>query len=229
MNLKYLILIFLLTVLFTISVRNDYELFIINEKKWLNYRLGDTIKGMYNLRQQSGKYPGSIAEEYVKLTSELEKKNNNFEVLHKIIKNRSKNNKIPDKNDIVIHIRLGDSITKFDNGKIKYLRNNWATNINKLDNILETFRKNKSTSKIYLVYGAHKKNINLKANHKFLEKIENIFKKYNFKYEKKNDNPDDDFLFMCNSKTFIKSGGGFSRIISQIVKSNGGKIYDPKI
>ena len=47
--------------------------------------------------------------------------------------------------------------------------------------------------------------------------------------KKKNDNPDDDFLFMCNSKTFIKSGGGFSRIISQIVKSNGGKIYDPKI
>jgi len=32
---------------------------------------------------------------------------------------------------------------------------------------------------------------------------------------------------MSNSKIFVKSGGGFSRIISQLVKSKGNKVIDP--
>jgi hypothetical protein len=31
---------------------------------------------------------------------------------------------------------------------------------------------------------------------------------------------------MCNSKIFIKSGGGFSKLIADIVKMNGGKVID---
>ena len=33
---------------------------------------------------------------------------------------------------------------------------------------------------------------------------------------------------MGNSKIFIQSGGGFSRIIAKYVKSRGGKVINPK-
>ena len=226
MRNKNLILI-ILSIILLIIIINKYEFFIVNENKWLNYRLGDVIKGDRKLAKN---YTGSIAQEYVNLTQNLEKKYN-FDVLNKIIENRKKNSNItiPGKNDIVIHIRLGDTITNFKNNKFNRLRKNWSTDVNLLDNILKELKPKYNKSKVYLVYGAHKKNINLKANQKFLDTIESIIKKYNFKFEKINNNPDEDFLFMCNSKIFIKSGGGFSRIISQIVKQKGGIIYDPKV
>ena len=59
-----------------------------------------------------------------------------------------------------------------------------------------------------------------------MEKIKNIASKNKIDYEfKNNNNPDIDFIYMCNSKIFIKSGGGFSNIIGKIVKYRGGIVY----
>ena len=59
-----------------------------------------------------------------------------------------------------------------------------------------------------------------------MEKIKNIALKnkidYAFKHE---NNPDIDFIYMCNSKIFIKSGGGFSDIIGEMDKYRGGIVY----
>lgn len=32
---------------------------------------------------------------------------------------------------------------------------------------------------------------------------------------------------MCKAKTFIKSGGGYSKLISKMVKKNNNKVIDP--
>jgi hypothetical protein len=33
--------------------------------------------------------------------------------------------------------------------------------------------------------------------------------------------PDDDFAHMCNAKTFVQTGGGFSSLIAEVVKKRG--------
>lgn len=33
--------------------------------------------------------------------------------------------------------------------------------------------------------------------------------------------PDDDFAYMCNAKTFVQAGGGFSSLIAEVVKKRG--------
>ena len=40
-----------------------------------------------------------------------------------------------------------------------------------------------------------------------------------------NENPDEDFLIMSSSKCFVKSGGGFSRMIGNIVERQGGRVF----
>ena len=35
-------------------------------------------------------------------------------------------------------------------------------------------------------------------------------------------NPDSDFLFMCQSPIFVQAGGGFSRIIGEVVRRSSG-------
>merc|ERR1719499_1866238 len=40
-----------------------------------------------------------------------------------------------------------------------------------------------------------------------------------------NENPDEDVLIMSQSKYFVESGGGYSRMIAGLVKRNGGTVY----
>ena len=233
-HLKIIIFIILLIVFIKIYIFS-FDKFIVNDKKWLNYRLGDIVKGFF-FNQNGKKYlnliekklPNSIGGKYIKLTKNLYKekdKINNLEILTQIIKENSKNIDTPNLNDIVFHIRLGDIIKDFKNNEVIIKKKNWGINLNQIEDILKSL-KNKN-QKIILIYGSHKNNINLKSNNMFLSNIKKKINVYGFEYEEKNtNNPDRDFIYMCNSKNFIKSGGGFSRLISHIVKKKGGKIIN---
>ena len=64
---------------------------------------------------------------------------------------------------------------------------------------------------------------------KYVKIIKDLIKKNDILViDNSNGNPDEDFIKMSNSKIFIKSGGGFSRIISFLVKSRNNEIIDPK-
>ena len=56
----------------------------------------------------------------------------------------------------------------------------------------------------------------------YINAIKNIF---DFKYKTRvisGRSPDYDFAYMSNSKYFVKSGGGFSRLIAKMVERNNG-------
>ena len=79
------------------------------------------------------------------------------------------------------------------------------------------------------MYGNHQNNIDLKPSQIYLNKIKDLFKKNDIKFiENNSENPDQDFLYMINSKTFIKSGGGFSDLISSIIKFRKNKVIQLK-
>ena len=228
MNIKILLLILLILILI---VFKNKENFIINENKWLNYRLGDCIKNYNNLRDKTIKnFPNTLGSKFVHKIRSLNLKNENHQdrlnVLNSIIKKEKLKYIIPTDKDVVLHLRLGDILSKYNSNNFNFTRKNWGTDIIKLESILQKIKDKHKVNKFYIVYGAHKKNINIDLNKKFLEKIKKTCKKYYNKVVLRNTDPDSDFIFMCSAKIFIKSGGGFSRYISNIVKMNGGEIYD---
>ena len=209
--------------------------FFYKKDKWLNYRLGDILRGWLKkngstkyLNNIEKKLPNSIAAKYLKETKNLEPK-----IYYNIIKSilNDLQYEKPNDNDIIIHLRIGDSITDINNNSINYLKNAnnevYATIIENLEKTLQLLDKK---NRCVLVYGTH---INLSKKQKentklYLNKIRELLKKYNFKFiEKINRNPDEDFYYMANSKIFIKSGGGYSTIISNIITNNGGLVYYP--
>ncbi len=231
-NLLLLILIIFLFYLLTKLNEN-----MINTDLWIEYRLGDIIKGyfidtndkkyLYNLKK---KLPNSIGGQYIKNTEGLKNKKNNYEILIKIIDSKIKleNINLPRENDIILHLRMGDVIKNYNTKTNEFEFNNRWKYVTRFDNLEKEIDKLDNSKKIIIVYGFHKKNINKKANDKYLNNIKDILKSKNFNYEEKlSGNPDEDFIFMCKAKIFIKSGGSFSRLISNMVKKNGGMVFDP--
>ena len=189
---------------------------MINNGKVID--LGDIVKYWNNMKYQKTqceysnsiptRYPNSIGHKYLKRNNT---RKTNYKLLFRIVNEEIKNQQIP-KNNISLHLRLGDVINKdYSHG--------YVTKFEKLENILKKF-KNKE---INVFYGAHYKQKEkcMDNNLKYLEKIKDILKKYNIKYIMRNSgNPDLDFLNMCHSDIFIQSGGGFSKLIASYVKSN---------
>lgn len=207
---------------------------IINEKKWLNYRLGDFIRGLS--RPPRNKYKGSIAQQYIRQNNNHPKVLN-LNLLNKIVNNHAKSITIPEENMVILNLRIGDVLRKYKDGIYFFHRKNlpllpngvggWGTT---LESIKELFDSHSIPieSTIVLCYGSHK-NINCTLSKNYINDVENILKKNNYKFKRHNsNNPDDDFTFMCKSSTFIQTKGGFSRLISKIVSLNGGTVILPK-
>lgn len=233
--IKLIILFILIFILLFNFDKNNQE-YMINDNKWKNYRLGDILKG-YCIKNKEYKYingikknlPNSIGSKYLNKTSDRKDKKLDLQILNEIL-NDIKNKKKPNKNDIVVHLRLGDVLLDYKNDKFVYFKYKTKEYAIILENFEKTMKKIDNKKKIILVYGIHNSNGEKKKilSEIYLKKIRKILKKYNFKFsERVNYNPDDDFYFMSQSNTFIKSGGGYSKIISQIVKLNGGVVIEP--
>ena len=229
----FIILIFILTNL----LNKKKEFFKVNNSKWENYRLGDIVNGFSlnsNLKSEKKyiknfdkKYPHSIGDLYIKKTTHIKNKKNNLDVLLEIIDDKLNSKKEED--HITLHLRIGDSIKDFVNNKFIYNKN-YATKLEDIKKIISYLKKQNKI--VYIFYGIHNKN--KKSKHKkdmlkvttiYLQKIRDLFNENKIKFiEKTNGNPDDDFIKMCNSKIFIKSGGGFSDLISKVVQKKGNKV-----
>ena len=212
---------------------------MLNQPYWQNYRLGDIIKGWFievqklHYHQQTiKKWPSSIGSMYILRTNsnKVKKKKNNYRILQEIIEGKIKKDDfpIPNKNNIVLHLRLGDVIRSYNKKtKLFGVKDNfeYVTKLHKLEKCLNELDSKK---KIILVYGSHKRDIQSEPNHIYLEKVKNLLKSKNFAIrEKFSGNPDKDFVFMCKARIFIKSGGGFSSLIAHMVKKNNGTVIDP--
>jgi hypothetical protein len=241
-----ILFIILLIILLNYTFKNK-ENFMNNEENWYNYRLGDMLeycnwpewrkkkKHNYDFLDPvsvSKRYPNSIGDIYFK---RLKKKEKNLDLLYKIIDEKSHNNKnIPKNNEVVLHLRIGDVIEKCDNDVFKYRYSNhkhskgfYAIKLENIKNNLNLF-KNK---KVILVYGNHLTdtitNTQRKCTELYLQKIRELFKNNNITFqERQSGNPDEDFVYMCNSKVFCKSGGGYSNLISKYVRSRGNEVID---
>lgn len=237
--------IILLILIYLLNLRlenfdNDKNKFdkmkILNEKKWQNYRLADILKGyFYKVKQINylnnieKNMPNSIGGQYIKLTKKFEDKNINLKIINKIVNKKVKEENIilPKEDEIILHLRIGDVIKDYNPTTDNFIFNKKYFYVTELD-ILERILNDLKSKKIILVFGSHKRNVNKYANDMYIYKVKQILKKKKFVFRVLNNNdPDKDFIFMSNSKTFIRSGGGYSRIIARIVQEKGGIVYNP--
>ena len=231
-NYLFIIIIFIILVCL---VKKNNDFFKMNDTKWKKYRLGDIVRVGRRLGTNPHKYPNSLGDIYIKKNKTKKK---NLKLFFKIVDEEIKKRKIK-QNHISLHFRMGDII--YEKRTTEY-----TTNLDKLKLLLIKLKKNKViTSKIIInvYYGFHQlinrktKNKSLeetnlklviKKNNEYQNKFRQIFKDLNIKYkEVKSGNPDLDYLEMANSKHFIQSGGGFSRLIANYVKHRGNIVYHP--
>ena len=201
-----------------------------NNEKWNDYRLADIYKYWSNPKYEKrrfeyidsipSQFPGSIGSEYV---SRNDAKKINFNLLLKIVDERTK--KIPyspKPNELILHLRIGDSIKGYDpiTDKFKY-HYSYATKFENIKKNIDVFKG----KHVIIFYGIHASWAKKEYSELYLKKIRELFKNNNITFEEKsNGNPDEDFLRMCNAKIFVKSGGGYSNLISQIVKRKQNKV-----
>jgi len=230
--------IFLIIVLLILNKNREH---LKNIDKYHNYQLGDIIKGwiyktsigLYN--SYPTKYPETLATKYINEVKNLpeNKKWNNMTVLDKLTKNSKKL-------DVALHLRMGDVIGKYDNKTNTFNSSDLFTDPRQsptvnyfhqpfiYEKLFKQLKEPQNIKQINLFYGSHKGwNTD---NDKYLEIIKNIITNNGFKIiDNSNGNPDSDFINMSNSKIFIRSGqgGGFSNIISDLVKYRNNKVINP--
>lgn len=79
--------------------------------------------------------------------------------------------------------------------------------------------------RIVLVSGAHTTTKNPHKSAEYLRRLREFFERDGFEVDVRwNRPPDDDFIFMSNAKYFASTGGGFSELVSAVVKEFGGTV-----
>ena len=196
----------------------------INCKEKL-YRLGDIIKGD-NFRRSLGDYhkkcfPDSIAVEYMRRTEY----SYDYKVLEDIIDGIPL---LPSKKTLIIHLRCGDvlekspySVSEHLNSELRYKNGIYYVKPRSYYNrILQNIKKY-DIKNVEIITGFH----NSKKYPKSIVYINAIKNMFDFKYKTRvisGRSPDYDFAYMSHSKYFVKSGGGFSRLIAKMVERNNG-------
>jgi len=222
-------------ILFIVIILLFFLIKILKYNNGVPYRLGDVYifgKGKrYNeISYHEKAFPGSIASEYLKNLKMYDLKN--IKLLMSIINKKSIKEKPPGKDSLVLHARLGDVLCEYkkDWNRRKGGHTKMINHYSKKDdeefwkNILKKMNDN-NLNKVYIVTGFHFKKC-IEESLKVLKKHELFFKNAGKEvvlriYKE----PDEDLLWMSKSSHFATTGGGFGRLIQEIVKEKGGKVY----
>ena len=226
-NYKYLgIIILLVYLLYNYNNKPKYNLY--NGPYWYYYRLGDIING-YMIRSNepgqkkylediSTRWPESISDKYVKRSSyphsfKIRDLNILIDILNEI------NDEKPSTNTLVIHLRLGDVVGMWNKGILSGTTtsiNHYVKGPEYYKQILQKIKQNNNIQNIKIITGTHF-NQDIDASINYLDHIVSIFDSDYDVEVKITNNPDKDFYYMCHSKFFCPSGGGFSNLIKDIV------------
>jgi len=189
----------------------------------LEYRLGDMLR--LGIESPNG---GTIGDQYNEFQETLRFKNINYAALISILE-REKYKGIKPSNDVVVvHLRVGDTIELLDNSVDDFLNgpliSPYVYNLEYYKNILEKLPT--SIKNMVFVYGNHRPQVGFEKSTEYIKKLKSFFESKDYNVTtRSNEDADLDFVFMCNSKHFVKGGGGFGDIIADLVKIKGNNCY----
>ncbi len=164
-------------------------------------------------------WPKSIMSEYFNLAKDY----GNIEILKKIANKRIQNTS----SDTVLHIRGGDTITNASKQWHEYTgfnsNNNRRIYVFPKDYYKKIIAKLKVGTQITIVVSTVHWTKAYDENIKYINYVYDFFKKsgFNMSLRLNQGTPDEDLVFMSNTKIFIQGGGGYSSLISKLVEKNG--------
>ena len=219
---------------------------------WVTYRLGD----MFLQRRQrmsemgrkfhSNRFPQSLAVEYMKRIEHRDNETNGsdayYDSMMRILRERIERNEtlqkmLPDDHTLVIHLRTGDIIDRYELPIREFLSFNNATAAKRnghwytrglpfyaaiWDQIQEQHIR---IGTILVVTGWHVERTHFRSIAYINEVIKYLEQLVDTVEIRINQNPDEDALIMSQSTYFVESGGGYSRMIGDFVERFNGSIY----
>ena len=210
-----LLAILLLILVGFINKGKDVKLKIYNGKKWYHYRIGDVYQygndpNVGDLSYHIRDFPGSLAAKLMETKPYIR---NNKELIRKLIKEKNKQNL--NNTDMVLHVRIGDVMCLFNKKHLHYSRYGdtvwWDSIIN--------YIKTNNINKVYIIAGSHQPHC-LEESSKYLNDIFNFLKNtvsgLNVIF-KLGASPDEDIIFASTAKHFKSTGGGYGKLIEQIL------------
>jgi hypothetical protein len=229
----------IILVLLTVSIIVSYliykynyyiKLYLSDPSEYKNYRLNDMIGADTKFRNNPmGKnyhfkyYPDSIAVKYLKETDEI----NNLKVLSRIVSEYDSDVKPPD-DVLVVHLRVGEvlnhskyTVDEFLSKERDFEHNSPQNFVKPLSYYRKIIENSKLPKKVKFFAGGCFCT-NEDKSMEYISKIKKFFEDNGFEivpntYFK---NPDNDFVYMCRAKHFIKSGGGFSNLVQKMILFN---------
>ena len=199
---------------------------IYNGPEWDSYRLGDIIKGWltdndpHYLKTVGKRWPNSIGDEYMKQVGYPQSfKKNDMQALRDVFSDMSHDT--PDNDTAVIHVRLGD-VMNFPLNSVHH-SDTYVRDVPYYKRMLKSIGEYPDIRKVRIIAGAHI-NENKAESSKLLHDIMGVFDGYDIQLVLTH-NPDKDFYYMCHSKYFVKSGGGFSNLIEKYVRNTDGIVF----
>ena len=191
------------------------------------YKFGERWEHSGNMVFKNEKYKETILQEYLKINGLYNKPN--LDILLKIIEKYNSHNNlpIPQNNEIVIHLRMGDVVV-----------HNWFLSKNYIELINNILMKNNNINKVTLVtcfayqewskeslhlrklaplwdYTEEKQNKNIKKTNILLNNIKHSFPNIEIKIYS-NCDIDKDICYCVLSKNFIHDNGGFSNLLFEL-------------
>ena len=185
-------------------------------------------------------FPNSIASRYLSKTNRL----NDTRVLSTVVDQFVSSHKIPIPADdvMVMHLRVGDVIDRtslpvdeFLNRRVNSVKamyghdaEGWSPFyvrcLASFDRVLEK-TKGLGFHKISFVYGFHVI-MSIEKSKEYLAALVQYAESKGFEVEMvTHTDADVSFAYACNAKHFIPGGGGFSKLMSEVVKAKGNHVY----
>jgi hypothetical protein len=200
------------------------------------YRLGDMIRQSNRWENDGQEYhfenfPSSIASEYMHRTNSK----NNMSILEDIIRHRSTDHiNLPESDTLIIHLRVGDVVENNQSTVSEiltdytYLNSHlWSSYTPPLKHIHKKLESVKTKlRKITLVAASHE-DIETPKSCQYIAAIQQYFENLGYQVTLRlGQDPDTDFIFLCNAKHLIpSSNGGFAHLIKTMCARLGGNIY----
>jgi len=215
---------------------------------WNTYRISDGIAQYAGDVCQT--HPGTLVCQYLKLTDKL----NDMDVLLPLLESLQNNIDVPDKATAILHLRTGDGLCHRYDPPCRgnrtdvpdcWLRDedcwadvsispprqyafsvDWYTGlIDKLDGIehIEIV-----ADPLHWTRTADPRGGNFTVDENYVKSAATFFQSLGFALSFREQRyPDVDFAYMCAASYFIQGGGGFSMLVSSVVRARGGHVFTP--
>jgi len=213
---------------------------------WIAYRISDGLK-RYPGAPGCDRYPTSLVCAYENRTRANKNKKKDMHVIQELVAEFKESLGVGTSNSTVIaHLRLGDGLRSLSESSARdcwrdqrachrshsydhyyAFPGSWyATVVQELPS---------NSSIIVLADKKHwtrtkdPRNGNFERDEAYMFHFKDYFEARGHQVQfRETRTPDEDFVYACSAKIFISGGGGFSSLIADVVRANGGQVLKPR-